>query len=122
MNTGQKLKWKSDFDKYVILVNFETRQWQHCSGDDDWNIFWASVWTVKQIFNPDTGQRLGDFQLLNHFPNPYELTRKDRLYQNIERLQHAKGTKHFNFVPKTFMIPTEYSEFAATHHRMRGAW
>ena len=52
----------------------------------------------------------------------YELTRKDRLYQNIERLQHSKGTKHFNFVPKTFMIPTEYSEFAATHHRMRGAW
>ena len=52
----------------------------------------------------------------------YELTRKDRLYQNIERLQHSKGSKHFNFVPKTFMIPSEYSEFAATHHRMRGAW
>ena len=30
------------------------------------------------------------------------------------------GSKHFNFVPKTFMIPAEYSEFAATHHRMRG--
>lgn len=30
--------------------------------------------------------------------------------------------KNFNFVPKTFMIPAEYSEFAATHHRMRGAW
>jgi glutathione synthase/RimK-type ligase-like ATP-grasp enzyme len=32
------------------------------------------------------------------------------------------GAKNFNFVPKTFMIPTEYSEFAAIHHRMRGAW
>ena len=32
------------------------------------------------------------------------------------------GAKNFNFVPKTFMIPVEYSEFAATHHRMRGAW
>ena len=61
-------------------------------------------------------------QRVNHFPRSYELTRKDRLYQNIERLQHAKGSKHFNFVPKTFMIPAEYSEFAATHHRMRGAW
>ena len=61
-------------------------------------------------------------QRVNHFPRSYELTRKDRLYQNIERLQHAKGSKHFNFVPKTFMIPSEYSEFAATHHRMRGAW
>jgi hypothetical protein len=61
-------------------------------------------------------------QRVNHFPRSYELTRKDRLYQNIERLQHSKGSKHFNFVPKTFMIPAEYSEFAATHHRMRGAW
>ena len=61
-------------------------------------------------------------QRVNHFPRSYELTRKDRLYQNIERLQHAKGSKYFNFVPKTFMIPAEYSEFAATHHRMRGAW
>ena len=43
-----------------------------------------------------------------------------RMYKNIERLQIAKGPKHFNFVPKTFMIPNEYSEFAATHHRMRG--
>ncbi len=47
-------------------------------------------------------------QRVNHFPRSYELTRKDRLYQNIERLQHAKGSKHFNFVPKTFMIPAEY--------------
>ena len=35
MNSSTKLRWKSDFDKYVILVNFEKRQWQHCSGDDD---------------------------------------------------------------------------------------
>ena len=49
MNPTPKLKWKSDFDKYVILVNFEKRQWQHCSGNDDWNIFWASVWVVKKF-------------------------------------------------------------------------
>ncbi|CAB4066942.1 TTLL5 [Lepeophtheirus salmonis] len=58
-----------------------------------------------------------DFNLMS-----YELTRKDRLYQNIERFQHAKGAKLFNFVPKTFVIPSEYSEFAAAHHRTRGAW
>ena len=59
---------------------------------------------------------------MNRYLRSYELTRKDRLYQNIERLQMARGVKNFNFVPKTFMIPSEYSEFAATHHRMRGAW
>jgi hypothetical protein len=29
---------------------------------DDWHIFWANVWTVKQIFNPETGHRLGEMQ------------------------------------------------------------
>ena len=32
----------------------------------------------------------------------------------------SQGPKHFNFIPKTFLIPHEYSEFAATHHRTRG--
>ena len=44
------------------------------------------------------------------------------MYKNIERLQIAKGPKHFNFIPKSFMIPNEYSEFAAAHHRMRGRY
>jgi hypothetical protein len=29
---------------------------------EDWNIYWANVWTVKQIFNPETGHRLGEYQ------------------------------------------------------------
>lgn len=44
----------------------------------DRNIYWASVGTVKQIFNPDSGCRLTDLQLINHFPNHFELTRKVR--------------------------------------------
>ena len=31
--------------------------------------------TAKQIFNPDSGVRLNDYQIVNHFPNHYELTR-----------------------------------------------
>jgi hypothetical protein len=45
--SGNKLKWKSDFEKYVIQTNFEKRAWQKATFDDDWNFFWASVWTVK---------------------------------------------------------------------------
>jgi hypothetical protein len=29
---------------------------------DDWNIFWANPWSVKQTFNPDTGIRLNENQ------------------------------------------------------------
>ena len=74
MVTSTKLKWKTDLDKQVIIQNFEKRGWQKAQGEgkyiiqsikskiDDWNIFWANVWTVKQIFNPETGHRLGEMQ------------------------------------------------------------
>ena len=87
------------------------------ASNTDYNLMWTGVHPKPHAF-----KSMLPHQRVNHFPRSYELTRKDRLYQNIERLQHSKGSKHFNFVPKTFMIPAEYSEFAATHHRMRGAW
>ena len=40
------------------------------------NVYWASVQTVKAIFHPDSGMRLGDAQLINHFPNHYESERR----------------------------------------------
>jgi hypothetical protein len=30
--------------------------------EGDWNIYWASVNTIRQIFNPETGFRLTDMQ------------------------------------------------------------
>ncbi|XP_040571804.1 tubulin polyglutamylase TTLL5 [Lepeophtheirus salmonis] len=87
------------------------------SSNSDFNLMWTGANPKPHAF-----KSLLPHQKVNHFPRSYELTRKDRLYQNIERFQHAKGAKLFNFVPKTFVIPSEYSEFAAAHHRTRGAW
>ena len=44
-------------------------------------------WTLsrRQIFNPENGIRLGDHQVVNHFPNHYELTRKDLMVKNLKR-------------------------------------
>ena len=83
----------------------------------DFNLMWTGSHPKPQAF-----KSLLPHQRVNHFPRSYELTRKDRMYKNLERLQIAKGPKHFNFIPKSFMIPNEYSEFCAAHHRMRGAW
>ena len=44
--------------------------------DDDWDLYWASVGSIKQIFGAEGGTRLQHGQLVNHFPNHYELTRK----------------------------------------------
>ena len=85
------------------------------SSNQDFNIMWTGSHP-----NPHISKSMLPHQRVNHFPRSYELTRKDRMYKNIERLQISKGPKHFNFIPKTFTIPNEYSEFAAAHHRTRG--
>ena len=33
MVSNQKLKWKSDFDKGVLIQNFEKRGWQKATGE-----------------------------------------------------------------------------------------
>jgi hypothetical protein len=48
----------------------------HDEKDESWNIFWANVGTVRQVFASDSLQQLRPDQLINHFPNHYELTRK----------------------------------------------
>mmetsp|Transcript_62114 Transcript_62114/g.71203 ORF Transcript_62114/g.71203 Transcript_62114/m.71203 type:complete len:407 (+) Transcript_62114:193-1413(+) len=126
-----KLKWKTDFEKNVIVSNFERRGWVRQGNDDDWNIYWASVWSVKQIFNPETGHRLGDMQLLNHFPNHYELTRKDLMVKNVKRYRKemekennpvAEKDENGNYlyldiVPQTFSLPGDYSLFVEEFRR-----
>ena len=88
-----RLRWKADLEKNVLVSNFERRGWVKTEGED-WNVYWANVYNVKQIFNPENGMRLGDEQLVNHFPNHYELTRKDLMVKNVRRYlkELAKST------------------------------
>ena len=83
------IKFKTDFEKAVLLDNFEKRNWVR-SDEDGWHFFWASVWVVRQMFNSDSGYRLQDHQIINHFPNHYELTRKDLMVKNIKRYKREK--------------------------------
>ena len=83
--------------------------------------------TTKQIFHPDSGIRLGDHQLVNHFPNHYELTRKDLMVKNIKRykkeLEKEDGgsggptAAQMDFVPMTFTLPADYSLFVEEYRR-----
>lgn len=41
--------------------------------------------TIRNVFSVETGYRLSDDQIVNHFPNHYELTRKDLMVKNIKR-------------------------------------
>ena len=125
------LLWRSDFDKFVVTANFQRRGWQrwHANHDSDWNVYWANVHTTREIFAPENGIRLGEHQRVNHFPNHYELTRKDLLVKNVKRYRKdlereairagedpsvasRNASSAVDFLPATFALPGEYALFA----------
>ncbi len=72
-------------NQWVITSNFERRGWKEVVDDtseSEWDIYWASIASVRAIFSPDSLVRLRPGQLINHFPNHYELTRKVRCNDN----------------------------------------
>lgn len=59
---SNKLKFKTDLEKSVLVNNFEKRGWTRAGADDEWNVYWALPHIVKgKIFNPDSGIRLNEF-------------------------------------------------------------
>ncbi|XP_040916090.1 tubulin polyglutamylase TTLL5 isoform X2 [Toxotes jaculatrix] len=84
---------------------------------NDFNLMWTG-----SHLKPYTLRSLQDFQKVNHFPRSYELTRKDRLYKNIQRMQQTHGFKNFHIVPQTFVLPSEYQEFCNCFAKDKGPW
>ncbi|KAF4114124.1 hypothetical protein G5714_004347 [Onychostoma macrolepis] len=84
-----------------------------------------SIQTIRTVFSVDTGYRLSDDQMVNHFPNHYELTRKDLMIKNIKRYRKELEKEasplaekdengkylYLDFVPVTFMLPADYNLF-----------
>ncbi|XP_071780297.1 tubulin polyglutamylase TTLL5 [Centroberyx gerrardi] len=84
---------------------------------NDFNLMWTG-----SHLKPYLLRSLQDFQKVNHFPRSYELTRKDRLYKNIQRMQQAHGFKNFHIVPQTFVLPSEYQDFCSCFSKDKGPW
>jgi len=100
-NARVKLGWKSDLNKDVIIQNFTDRFWEEIEDDDNWNIFWASVNTIRQIFSGKSYVKL---------------TRKDLMAKNIKKykkqlLKEGKSVDHLDFLPLTFVLPQDMSIF-----------
>ncbi|XP_075782956.1 tubulin polyglutamylase TTLL5 isoform X4 [Pelodiscus sinensis] len=83
----------------------------------DYNLMWTG-----SHLKPYLLRTLSDIQKVNHFPRSYELTRKDRLYKNVSRMQYTHGFKAFHILPQTFILPAEYQEFCSSYSKDRGPW
>ena len=72
----------------------------------DWNILWLNC-----IPQPYLYEGLNEYQRINHFPNSYEITRKDRMSVHLTAMREKFGYEDYDFFPETFVIPDQYSEF-----------
>ncbi|GAB1608445.1 polyglutamylase complex subunit TTLL1 isoform X2 [Argonauta hians] len=119
------IRYACDQDKSVLIHNFEARGWIAVNPDENWNFYWASVQNIRHVFCVDNGYRLGDDQIINHFPNHVEITRKDLMVKNIKRYRkelEREGSPlvqkdetgrylYLDFIPQTFMLPADYNLF-----------
>lgn len=119
ISTGKESKdvvFKTSF-RNCILDAMKKRGWNEVDkGSKDWDFHWADVHWVAEYFRE--GNKLSEGQRLNHFPNHYELTRKDLLTKNVkkakrqlEREGRVEEAKKYEFVPCSFVVPAEYGPF-----------
>ena len=76
------------------------------------------------MWSADSRVRLGDYQIVNHFPNHGELCRKDSMVKNIKRYTRESGKDAEadpidSYIPQTYNLPADYSIFVEVRMRAR---
>lgn len=73
----------------------------------DWTVMWLGCNAKLYLY-----EGLNANQRINHFPNSYEITRKDRMCANLMSMQRKHGPSHYSFFPETYIIPNEFNDFS----------
>ena len=81
----------------------------------NWNILWSGASPPDYLY-----ESLNQYQKINHFPSSNELTRKDKMCLNLKSMIEKHGKKHFEFVPETFVLPEEFSDFYSSFSNSKG--
>lgn len=126
----KELRFKTVF-RNVILDVLRARGYKEYDDDNEWDFFWADVrWVSSNLHtNVTNSKRLDDHQRVNHFPNHFELTRKDSLAKNLKRAQknllrdgQAAEAAEYDFLPQSFVLPGEYGPFLEEFKKGFGAY
>lgn len=95
-------------------------------GPNGWDIMWcSSKWVINYILGIKNVVRLRKEQRLNHFPNSYQLTRKDYTTLNLSRYKadlRKNGRSCFNFYPDTFLLPNDNILFRSEMKKNKDVW
>jgi Tubulin-tyrosine ligase family len=80
----------------------------------DWNLLW-----IGHNPKPNFYEKISIYQKISHFPNSFEITRKDRLCSAMARMQELFGKENFNFIPETYNLPEDFSLLYSNFHNQR---
>lgn len=75
---------------------------------DEWQFYWVSREWMNSSFDK---HKFRENQLVCHFKNDYELTRKDCLIKNHKKGKKAAGpgNQHlFDYLPASYVLPVSY--------------
>ncbi|KAF1750239.1 hypothetical protein GCK72_016786 [Caenorhabditis remanei] len=100
-------------DSRLIRTMCHSHGFMQCSSKNpSVNVIWmgAPVKSVKM-------RELMPWQRLNQFPRSTELTKKDRLYENIERSKSIFGDA-YDFIPEFYVTPRENSKMEKAFKRV----
>uniref|UniRef100_A0A0N5B6D9 Tubulin--tyrosine ligase-like protein 5 n=1 Tax=Strongyloides papillosus TaxID=174720 RepID=A0A0N5B6D9_STREA len=89
-------------DNRLIRTIFYNHGFTECSpSNTKVNILWSRV-----HIRPLQLRNLQPWQKVNHFPKSFELTRKDRMSENLLKSKYTHGSA-YNIFPKTFIFPRD---------------
>ena len=118
MSTAKRrpLKFRTTF-RNTIHDLFRSKGWVETESDSDWDVAWVDKdWIRENFLTMSPG--FADHQRINHFPNHYELTKKDNLIKNLKRTQRAliregllDDAAKYDFFPGTYVLPADYGLF-----------
>jgi hypothetical protein len=75
--------------------------------DETWDVLWTDC-----AVTPEKFARMKLYQKINHFPGMSALSRKNNLARNLGKMKKTFPTE-FNFIPKTWLIPSDMNVFKA---------
>ncbi|XP_076755751.1 tubulin monoglutamylase TTLL4 [Xylocopa sonorina] len=107
------LKWKFTTSMPRVLVKILINSgYQIVSKGNDW----SGVWNLS---SKDTARyrRMKSFQKINNVPGSLNVGNKDLLWTHLNEMSKKFGSKEYNFMPRTYILPKEIQKFESMWNR-----
>ncbi|KAI6186673.1 Tubulin--tyrosine ligase-like protein 9 [Aphelenchoides besseyi] len=104
----RRILWKCSLGNTILEVLNTRSGWSSTTGED-WQFFWVNREWMLQSFDR---HKFKEGQLVCHFRNDYELTRKDSIIKNHKKARKlVENQNKMDYLPASYVLPTEYHIF-----------